>query len=261
MINFHVDLDNTLIFSYRHDIGSDKICVETYQNREISFITTRTFDLLKKVSEKVLIVPTTTRTIEQFDRIDLHIGSFAYVLTCNGGVLLVHGQEDAEWYQESLSLISGSRPELDKAFVILENDSCRIFELRFIKELFLFTKSSNPEKSVERLKEVLDLSVVDVFNNGGKVYVVPKNLNKGAGVRRLREKLQAELVIAAGDSAFDISMLEYAEYGIAPEDLPVHSRDHHALTKVDHHAIFSEKVLERVLEIVQEIDNVDKAWE
>ncbi len=64
MVVFHSDLDNTLIYSYKHDIGSDKKCVEVYQNREVSFMTKKSFDLLKAVKEKVVFVPTTTRTQE-----------------------------------------------------------------------------------------------------------------------------------------------------------------------------------------------------
>ena len=39
MAIFFTDLDNTLIYSYRRDIGRDKVCVELYQGREISFVT------------------------------------------------------------------------------------------------------------------------------------------------------------------------------------------------------------------------------
>lgn len=44
---------------------------------------------MKKVSEKMTIIPTSTRTEEQYKRIDLDIGIVPYALVCNGGVLLV----------------------------------------------------------------------------------------------------------------------------------------------------------------------------
>lgn len=89
---FHSDLDNTMIYSYKHDIGNEKRCVEIYQGREISYVTDRTHELLRQVQDRVLFVPTTTRTTEQYRRIDLGIGPVRYALTCNGGVLLVDGQ-------------------------------------------------------------------------------------------------------------------------------------------------------------------------
>ena len=39
MTILHLDLDNTLIYSCRHPIGNDRICVESSQNRELSFLT------------------------------------------------------------------------------------------------------------------------------------------------------------------------------------------------------------------------------
>lgn len=80
MIVFHTDLDNTLIYSYKHNIGEQKRCVEIYHEREISYITQETYRLLQKMMkpekchDQVLVVPTTTRTIEQYQRIHLGVG-------------------------------------------------------------------------------------------------------------------------------------------------------------------------------------------
>ena len=86
---FMSDLDNTLIYSYKHEIGEEKTCVEIYQDREVSYMTNRSCELLKAVTEEILFVPTTTRTIEQYERIHLDVGIPKYALVCNGGVLLV----------------------------------------------------------------------------------------------------------------------------------------------------------------------------
>lgn len=73
MYIFYSDLDNTLIYSYKHDIGSAKRCAEIYQGREISFMTETTGQLLTQIKDLALIVPVTTRTIEQYARIDMGI--------------------------------------------------------------------------------------------------------------------------------------------------------------------------------------------
>lgn len=222
MIVFHTDLDNTLIYSYKHDIGRQKRCVEVYQGREISFVTQETYRLLQRLSEqkrRILIVPTTTRTIEQYQRIDLGVGDPEYALVCNGGVLLVNGKEDADWYHDSLERIRDSKSELEKALKFLESDTRRNFELRFIKELFVFTKCEESEAVVEELRMILNGDMVDVFHNGVKVYVVPRALDKGNAVERFRRYAKADYVIAAGDSEFDIPMLEAADRGIAAPEL------------------------------------------
>lgn len=212
----HSDLDNTLIYSYRHDIGNNKINVECYQKKQLSFVTIQTQELLRAVSKKMLIVPTTTRTVEQYNRIDLGIGSIKYALVCNGGVLLMDGIRNEEWYRESLSDTAASVPELKKAEALLAQEKRRKFELRFIENLFIFTKCSEPDAVVSDLKPVLDQRLVDVFHIGEKVYVIPVTLNKGRAVERFRAFLHSEFVIAAGDSEFDIPMLKAADKGFVP---------------------------------------------
>lgn len=247
MTVFCTDLDNTMIYSYKHEIGEDKRCVEIYQGREISFITQETYILLGEVKKQAMIVPVTTRTVDQYQRIDLGVGTFPYALTCNGGVLLIDGCEDESWYQESLQLIRGSRQELLRAVELLEQEKRRTFEVRFIRELFIFTKCEEPEMVVDELKSSLDENLVDVFHNGIKVYVVPKELSKGKAIERFRAYVGAERVIAAGDSEFDISMLETADCGIAAPELSGAYRFADNVKCPPADKLFAEKVLETVL--------------
>ena len=247
MIIFNTDLDNTMIFSYKHDIGDDKINVEIYEGREISFITKKTYDLLRIVKDKVLFVPTTTRTTEQYERINLHIGTPEYALTCNGGVLLIDGKEDKEWYNESLCLVSDCTDELSRSEQLLENESGRTIEVRNIRGLFIFTKCNKPESVVCNLKKELDISKVDVFNNGVKVYVVPKKLSKGIAIRRFKEYINGDTIIAAGDSEFDLSMFTEADIAIAPQRLAMKHKVAENTKLMPEKKVFSEEVLEEVL--------------
>lgn len=247
MYLFNCDLDNTLIYSYKHDIGADKINVEQYQGREISFITSRTFELLKEVAEKTVFVPTTTRTVEQYGRIDLGIHTPQYALVCNGGILLKNGVEDSEWYLESLRRIQESKAETEKGFLLLRDDGRRIFDLRLLRDLFVFTKCNEPELVVKDLRNALDTGKVDVFHNGVKVYIVPKRLNKGEAVARLKARLGIRTIIAAGDSEFDLPMLERADYAIAPDSLRNRMDRNENICFVKKEEMFSEKVLEQVI--------------
>lgn len=129
MIVFNVDLDNTLIYSYKYDIGKNKRQVELYKENYISYITDKIYNLLLTLRNNALIVPTTTRTIEQYSRIELGIGNFKYALVCNGGVLLIDGKEDLEWYEESKKIIKESSNELLKAIDILNKDERRRLEV------------------------------------------------------------------------------------------------------------------------------------
>ena len=249
---FCMDLDNTIIYSYKHDIGNEKINVEIYQGREISFITKKTQEMLLMVKEKYMLIPTSTRTVGQYERIDLGIGAFPYALVCNGGILLVNGKRDRAWYETSLDLIWESNPELEKAMSILEHEKRRMFELRFIERLFVFTKCNDPEEVVQYLRSQLNVGIVDIFHNGEKVYVVPKKLSKGMAVRRLREKLKPESILAAGDSGFDISMVEEADHGFVPygfTDAYQISDDRSKIMEMEPERLFSEALLEKALKM------------
>ena len=219
MYIFNSDLDNTLVYSYKHNIGSDKINVEIYNDREISYITKRTSMLLNSVTKIITFVPTTTRTVEQYKRINLGIPKPKYALVCNGGILLEHGVKDFNWYQESKLLVSDCKGELQKAQKILAKDENRNFEIRNIEQLFLFTKSLQPEKTTAQLQSNLNLLLVDVLSHGAKVYVIPKKLNKGTAMKRFKKKVTADIVIAAGDSEFDVPMFQEADFALAPKEL------------------------------------------
>ena len=155
MLIFHADLDNTLIYSYKHDIGSDTVGVERYQGRVISYMTGSSYEMLDQIRKRVLFVPVTTRTVEQYERIDLG-SSPRFALVCNGGILLEDGQEDERWYEASLELVRDAEDELQLGEECLHKDRNRNFEVRNVRGLFLFTKSGNPSATVEMLRQKLD---------------------------------------------------------------------------------------------------------
>lgn len=250
MTVFFTDLDNTIIYSYKRDIGENKRCVELYQGREVSFITDKTYELLNKVKDKVLIVPTTTRTIEQYERINLGIGTYSYALTCNGGILLKDGIRDEEWYSESLKLIKDCREEVEKAIEILDKEERRYFELRYIENLFVFTKCHEPLEVVEMLKAKLDSNRLRVFSNGDKVYVVPKVLSKGNAIKRLKKIIKPDYTIAAGDSEFDITMVTEADAGLVPAGFrEKYNTFGTNILEMKEDGIFSEQLLNKIMSL------------
>ena len=97
----------------------------------------------------------------------------------------------------------------------------------------------------------MNLSLVEVFQNGVKVYVVPRKLSKGTAVRRLKERLDAELVIAAGDSEFDLPMLQEADLAIAPKGLTDKYKIREDIVGVGRTDIFSDQMLEDILKFLK----------
>ena len=256
MIVFNVDLDNTLIYSYKYDIGKNKRQVELYKENYISYITDNTYNLLLTLRKNALIVPTTTRTIEQYNRIELGIGNLKYALVCNGGILLIDGKEDLEWYKESKEIIKESNNELLKAIDILNKDERRTLEVRFIKELFVFTKCDYPEEVVYELESRINTELVDVFNSGVKIYIVPKKLSKGNAVERFRKYIKARKVIVAGDSELDISMFGIADVAIAPRKLYTKCQLPIKTIVLPERKVYSEEVLEEVMNNLRKFKSI-----
>ena len=92
-------------------------------------------------------------------------------------------------------------------------------------------------------------------DNGEKVYVVPKKLNKGMAVKRLRKKMNPGYILAAGDSEFDVSMVEESDFGCVPdgfgkmfrlkEDLKEDLKEN--VMEMESGKLFSEALLEKCL--------------
>lgn len=224
MIIFCSDLDNTLIFSHRREIGDVKVCVEHYHGMEMSFMTPPSICTLKRLAGRVMFVPVTTRTREQYARIHLPAGAPEYALVCNGGILLHNGAVDEAWYRETLDLVGPARKTLRDAMELLELDANRDFEVRDIDGLFIFTRSKKPSQTAEYLRARLDSGVADVFLSRSKIYVLPKALNKGDAVLRLKEKMNACTLISAGDGELDAAMLAVSDRGYCPEGLSAASK-------------------------------------
>jgi len=246
---FISDLDNTMIYSYKKDIGEDKVLVETKDGKPLSYMTRKSYDLLNSVRNQYLFIPSTTRSLEQYLRICLNDNLLPqYALVSNGGNLLYNNKVDKKWFSDSLKLIENAEEELLKAIEILSRDKHVNFEVRRVDGLFVFTKSDDVNYSMENLKELLDLMVVDVLNNGSKVYVMPKALNKGMAIKRIKELTGIEYVVCAGDSEFDIPMLLEADVAFMPKDLDDELMAKHTNKIIfSSDTIFSDEILSKLV--------------
>lgn len=246
MLLFASDIDNTLIYSCKNQNITSRIPCELYEGKYISFITEYTREKLEYVHEKAIFVPVTTRSIEQYKRIEF--GNFIpdYAITSNGGNLLIKGSVDEDWYNETLSLCQHAFYGMEKGRDYLEKDNNRELDIKLIDGLFVYTKSSMPEKTVNNLKELLIDEPVNVYNYRNKIYILPNNLDKGSALKRFINKCTKNIdkIITAGDSVFDIPLLNTSDYAIFPSSL-----DYTPLTdylKIEE-KIFSDELLKEVI--------------
>ncbi|MBP1565412.1 MAG: HAD hydrolase family protein [Oscillospiraceae bacterium] len=221
MILFASDLDNTLIHSYKRADEGD-ICVEVKDGKKLSYMTPYAYDKLRSINknQKYVFMPVTTRSLEQYNRIDFFDGKPAQLaLAANGGILLENGVINKEWLRESVALIKDSVDDFYKGIEYLKKDEDVYFEIRIVDELFLFTKSHKPLETKEKLRQYISSEKSTVYNIGDKVYIFPDILSKGTAIQRIREKFDFEKIICAGDSEFDVPMLNIADFAYCPEGI------------------------------------------
>lgn len=223
---FACDLDQTLIYS-RHSMGEidedELIPVEKYEGADLSFMTRSALDLLRQVGDRLYFVPTTTRIVEQYDRIHGLSERFRcrFAIVSNGGRVLVDGKPDGEWdafIREEIRMKSASRAEAKERFDRLA-DPAWIVKDRLCDDLFysiVVHRDAIPAGWMEELASGLDERGWSCSLQGRKIYLVPNPVNKGAAVAYVKELAGAREVFAAGDSLLDESMLLIADEAMAP---------------------------------------------
>lgn len=257
MIIFHSDLDSTLIYSDKHEIKGKKVLVESYDGGA-TYMTQKTLDGLLEISNQILVVPTTTRSEKLYKRINLQGCTFKYALVANGAGLLEDGVASESWKKGTQVLIKSSLAEMEKAEQILTVDNRRTRAIDWVGEAFLFTKVGEIESVVQKLSEALDLSKVVIRTYKEKLYVLPKNLEKGIAIARFRDYMMQKAkkpahdmkIIAAGDGNFDISMIEAADLGIAYYKLKIPPKENNQIVFLGENELFSDEILDKLKELI-----------
>lgn len=255
MILLATDLDNTLIYSYKKESGQG-VCVEYKEGKALSYIEQQAYGLLQNLPETLELVPITTRSLEQYRRIRLYQDKIPhYALCTNGAVLLVDGEIDQTWLEESCAMIAEELAILKTAQQLLAQDKEIYLAPRMVDNIFVFAKSYNPQQSLKQLQEQINSEKIFLDQVGDKVYIFPKILDKGLGLRRLTKRLTAHYIISAGDSAFDVPMLKMADLAIIPPDqamLEALRPSHANLICSGEQEVFARTILQHSIRICRE---------
>ena len=214
-ILFACDLDNTLIYSYKHRREGD-LCIELLKEKEQGFISEQSAELLRRVFDRVLFLPITTRSVEQYLRIKWPFGCAPqYAVTTNSGILLDGGASDPEWLSESLLLSADYKDELERMYLLLKDDE-KFIRCRMVDELYLFTYTKDGVNIHEPEKTYKSSTTLNVVASGRKLYFFPPRFNKGEALRRFLTRYNADLILSAGDSVIDTPMLSLAHHAFIP---------------------------------------------
>lgn len=215
---FFTDLDNTMIYSYRREIGKPKIVIEHLHGKEQSFMTKFTYEFLYS-ADWLTIIPVTTRTEQQYHRIECSKKlRFKYAIVCNGGKLLVNGKEDTEWSHKTDTLAQNNYNYMNYSTELLSH-LCSKETIHRPEKYMSYVKSDNPEYIYTKLIKLVDPNKVNVQKDGRKIYIFANNISKGMAIRRFKENMGSETILAAGDNMMDVSMLNIADIAFVNHDM------------------------------------------
>lgn len=220
-----VDLDRTMIYSSAalgFPIDASVTCVERYDGGPLSYMSMRSTELLRKLASEAVVVPTTTRTVEQFDRIDLPGAPWRYAITSNGGNILVDGVPDASW---RASFDDVDLPAVQQELAA-RADGDWVLKRRTADDLFCYLvvePDAVPAGFMDDWSQWCAARGWNVSQQGRKIYSMPDVVSKSRAVAEVRTRavddglLRPEsIALAAGDGALDADMLLAADHAIRP---------------------------------------------
>lgn len=231
-----IDLDRTLIYSAaaiaegataqkpNADLLTSAQCVEVYQGRPQSFMSPAAMALLVELNEVAHVVPTTTRTIEQYRRIKLPIGVPDFAITSNGGNVLVGGQPDPAWAQRVSDLIGTLEVGVEAVCERLSRDAAEapwLRTMRIADGLFCYVVVELdllPPQVVPAWAGWAAERGWNVSRQGRKIYVMPDPVTKQFAIDEVCTRLAVTPTAsyAAGDGVLDQPMLVGADAAIRP---------------------------------------------
>lgn len=222
---YFTDLDRTLIYSKKFiDEKLDYISIEKNNNEDISFITKRSIHLIRTIQKNNLIIPTTTRNIEQYNRIDFYKNNieFPMAIVCNGGCILYKGQRMKLW-DEFIGEELRNCEELRKIKeIVLSYGKLRgVEKVRDVYNMFFYmvvNKKVFREKDLQEIRDCLESYKWNIYLSGRKIYFIPEIIRKEVAINFLLQYLKEENYSALGDSIMDLNMLEFSRKAFIPRN-------------------------------------------
>lgn len=228
---FATDLDRTMIFSRNAFGGAEEVekeCVEYYEGEPLSYMTTTAVASLRTLAGRAPVIPTTTRTIEQFQRITLPGAPWRYAITSNGGNILVDGIPDPAWRLGIDDQVRASGATLAEVGAELRAriDDSWVTKYREADELFCYLVvriDAVPTGFLAEWDTWCRAHGWSASQQGRKIYTMPDAVCKSLAVTEVRRRLvdageltEGAALFTAGDGALDAPMLEIADAAIRP---------------------------------------------
>ncbi|MGO1060774.1 HAD family hydrolase [Planococcus sp. FY231025] len=269
---FASDLDQTLIYSRRSmgsEVSEEELKeVERFEGNPQSFMTEKSQEALWNLNESkaAFFLPVTTRTQAQYERVTgIYKGDEPpeYAVISNGAVILENGVPIREWSDRirkqcvsQKTIIQELMPEVERHFS--EEWVLRVREADDWFVYLIIDRERFPEENLGFYTETFRKLGWEMSLQGRKLYLMPESITKAGAMEYVKERIQADYVIAAGDSLLDLCLLESADVGILPahgeaarSDVPM--PEHIEITE-NQGIKAGEEILERLAEVSCQFD-------
>jgi hypothetical protein len=228
------DLDQTLIYSrsaFRLPADAvlpELITVEYLDGEPLSYLTARAAEGLRELAATATLLPVTTRTLEQYRRVQLGIPA-GYAIAANGGHLLLDGEIDRDWARLVRERLATSGRPLEDVRAIatrLAEQGSWVRTIRDADGFFVYLVATSREVIPDLSELSADLAgggwTLSV--QGRKVYLVPAALTKEAALEEVQARTGIPRLAAAGDSLLDRGMLASADVAVRPRHGELHDQ-------------------------------------
>lgn len=227
------DLDRTMIYSRNamrdHAGGVDEsLCVELRNGAPLSYMSTKAAELLEALAKYATVVPATTRTIEQFLRVQLPGRPWRYAVTSNGANILVDGVPDPRWNENARNTMRGGGVPITEVLeeIRARTDPSWVQSSRIADDVFHYLVvdlDRLPPSFLPEWSRWCGARGWSASQQGRKIYTMPAAINKATAIDEVHRRLVADgdlhidaPIFAAGDGALDADMLAAANRGIRP---------------------------------------------
>jgi len=226
MVLFASDLDQTLIYGSRHTVDIDPTIlrvVEVLDGKVISYMTEDAISSLQDLMNRIMFIPVTTRTINQYNRVTIfsEVLRPTYAVTSNGGNILIDGKVDEEWAQHIRDSISSGSMAMDQVIGEFEKLTHESWFHRGLvaDDLFYYCiveRDLLPIDEMYSFGEWLSGNGWELSIQGRKIYFIPKAVNKRDAVIHIKEREGKQIVVSSGDSLLDLPLIHASSHALIP---------------------------------------------
>ena len=224
---FATDLDRTIVYSRKalEDLGpalDDKLrAVERLDERELSFMTHKAYKILEEISKEIMVVPVTTRTTRQYERISVFQEQIPvkYAITSNGANILFEGKALPDWRESIFGRLKKECASHDELEDFLQKDtSHEKGQLNSAEGLFIYylLEEKLNREQVNEFKRTASAYGWRVSYQGRKLYFMPNPISKGEAVNFIKDREGITTLIGAGDSLLDEDFLVNCDHSFIP---------------------------------------------